>query len=289
MACADLLAKAGKTDEAVALLKEGIKVIPPYKSLFSLYQICADLLAKAGKTDKAVALLKEGIKIIPPDKCLFSLYQTCGDVLAKAGKTHEAAALLIDGIRIIPPDQNLVVLFQDLGEIYCRQAKEADALASLRDSLRRSTGMSMSRPASLNLVSSAWTASSCSSFVKVRFGIHSDQRACSTKRSLRRSSRPASVGRLLKKDRMPFISGKGLPKSGWKNRCAASRMITTGSWSAFSIANARFGLGCSKSTFSISGSPTDSSIRQLPHGGPAQGQSCPPPGSPGGNIPAGPL
>jgi tetratricopeptide (TPR) repeat protein len=134
--CADLLAKAGKTDEAVALLKEGIKVIPPDKNLFSLYQLCADLLAKAGKTDGAVVLLKEGIKVIPPDKSLFSLYQICADLLAKAGKTDEAVALLKEGIKVIPPDKGLVMLYQGLAQLFCRKRMLGDAITTLREGTR---------------------------------------------------------------------------------------------------------------------------------------------------------
>ena len=97
---ADILAGANKTDEAVALLKEGIKVIPTDKNLFSLYQSCAELLGRANKTDEAVALLKEGIKVIP-DKSLFSLYQILGEVFCRTGKPSEAIAAQIEGMERI--------------------------------------------------------------------------------------------------------------------------------------------------------------------------------------------
>jgi tetratricopeptide (TPR) repeat protein len=134
--CADLLAKAGKTDEAVALLKDGIKVIPPDKGLFSLYQICSDLLAKAGRTDEAIALLKDGIKVIPPDKNLVSLYQICADLLAKAGKTDEAVALLKDGIKVIPPDKNLFSLYQICADLLAKAGKTDEAVALLKDGIK---------------------------------------------------------------------------------------------------------------------------------------------------------
>jgi tetratricopeptide (TPR) repeat protein len=135
--CADLLAKAGKTEEAVALLKEGIQVIPPEQNLFSLYQICADLLAKAGNTEEAVALLKEGIQVIPPDKSLFSLYQICADLLARAGNTEEGVALLKEGIQVIPPDKNLFSLYQTLSEVHCRRGRIDEAIACQREGLSR--------------------------------------------------------------------------------------------------------------------------------------------------------
>jgi tetratricopeptide (TPR) repeat protein len=129
----EILAKAGKSEEAVTLLKEGIKVVPPEQSLCSLYQACADVLAKAGKSEEAVTLLKEGIKIVRPEQNLFSLYQACADVLAKAGKSEEAVTLLKEGIKIVRPEQNLFVLYQSLGEVYCRAGHPKHAIASQRE------------------------------------------------------------------------------------------------------------------------------------------------------------
>jgi tetratricopeptide (TPR) repeat protein len=98
----DLLAQAGKTDEAVALLQDGIRVIPADKNLFSLYQRGADLLAQAGKTDEAVALLQDGIRVIPADKGLSSLYQILGEVFCRAGKLEDAITAQQEGLRRIP-------------------------------------------------------------------------------------------------------------------------------------------------------------------------------------------
>jgi tetratricopeptide (TPR) repeat protein len=135
--CADLLGPAGKTEEAVALLKEGIKVIPADKGLFSLYKSCADLLGRAGKTEEAVALLKEGIKVIPADKNLISLYLSCADLLGRAGKTEEAVALLKEGIKVIPADKNLISLYQNLGEVFCRAGKPSEAITVQLEAMHR--------------------------------------------------------------------------------------------------------------------------------------------------------
>ena len=134
--CAELLAKAGKIDEAVALLKDGIKVIPPEYNLVSLYQNCAELLAKAGKIDEAVALLKDGIKIIPTEYNLVSLYQIGAELLAKAGKIDEAVALLKDGIKVIPPEYNLVSLYQNCAELLAKAGKIDEAVALLKDGIK---------------------------------------------------------------------------------------------------------------------------------------------------------
>jgi len=144
--CAELLATAGKTDEAVALLKEGITVIPPEKSLQPLYQACAELLATTGKTDEAVALLKEGITVIPPEKNLFALYQSCAELLAAAGKTDEAVALLKEGITVIPPMYAVHALYKLCAELLAGDGKQDEANALLEDGARRVPDRMTPRP-----------------------------------------------------------------------------------------------------------------------------------------------
>ncbi len=134
---ADLLGGAGKTEEAVVVLKEGIKVIPADKNLFLLYLSCADLLGGAGKTEEAVVVLKEGIKVIPADKNLFLLYLSCADLLGGAGKTEEAVVVLKEGIKVIPADKNLFSLYQILGEVFCRAGKPSEALAAQIEGMER--------------------------------------------------------------------------------------------------------------------------------------------------------
>jgi tetratricopeptide (TPR) repeat protein len=138
--CAEMLVKAGKLDEAAVLLKTGIETIPPDKNLAPLYQLCAEILMKSGKPDEAAMLLKAGIEIIPPDKNLAPLYQLCAEILAKAGKLDEAAMLLKAGIEVIPPDKNLVGLYQAMGETFCKAGKVDDALSMLRNGIERLSG-----------------------------------------------------------------------------------------------------------------------------------------------------
>jgi len=75
-ACAELLARNNKPDDAVTLLKQGIDKIPVEKGLFSLYQACAELLTRNNKPDEAIALLKQGIKDIQPKKGGFKLSES---------------------------------------------------------------------------------------------------------------------------------------------------------------------------------------------------------------------
>ena len=97
---ADLLTGAKRTADAVALLREGIKV-PGMTGLFSLYQSCAEILSRDGKSEDAVALLRDGIKV-PGMTSLSSLYQSCAEILSRDGKSEDAVALLREGIKVIP-------------------------------------------------------------------------------------------------------------------------------------------------------------------------------------------
>ena len=90
----------------------------------------ADLLAQAGKSDEAVALLKEGIKVIPPDKSLFSLYQSLSEVYCRAGKPADAIAAQRDGLNRIPDRFNRYKLVE--GVIYlCAATGDARTLAEI--------------------------------------------------------------------------------------------------------------------------------------------------------------
>ena len=92
--------------------------------------LCADLLSKAGKTDDAVALLKDGIKVIPADKNLFSLYQVLGEVFCRAGKLTEAIDAQREGFRQIPAQFNGYKLAE--GALYlCAAADESKTLAEI--------------------------------------------------------------------------------------------------------------------------------------------------------------
>ena len=135
-AAAELLGRSGKADDAVALLREGIKVVPPAQNLFSLYQAAAEMLGRSGKADDAVALLREGIKVVPPAQNLFSLYQAAAEMLDRSGKVDDAIALLREGIKVIPAAYSVFSLYQATAEILDRSGKADDAIALLREGIK---------------------------------------------------------------------------------------------------------------------------------------------------------
>ena len=133
------MGQAGKTDAAVELLKEGIKVISADKNLVVLYQSAAALLGQAGKTDAAVELLKEGIKVIPADKGLVELYQSAAELLGQAGKADAAVELLKEGIKVIPADKNLFALHQLAAELFAKGGMFEAAIVQLRAGIQSAT------------------------------------------------------------------------------------------------------------------------------------------------------
>ena len=113
---AELMARAGRIEEAIKLLEQGIDA-PGMTNLPQLYQSCAELIARAGRLDEAIALLEKGIAGISADKNLFMLYQSCAELMAKANRLDDALALLAKGIENTPVDKNLYVLYQTAIEL----------------------------------------------------------------------------------------------------------------------------------------------------------------------------
>jgi hypothetical protein len=85
---ARLTRRAKGVEPAIVVIHRGLHTLPRSTQL---YQLGAEILSSAQRDKEAVALLKDGIKIIPPDQNVFALYQFCAELLAKAGKTDEAS------------------------------------------------------------------------------------------------------------------------------------------------------------------------------------------------------
>jgi tetratricopeptide (TPR) repeat protein len=124
-------------ERALQVCRVGIDQVPADKGLVDLYRSCGEVLAQAGRFDEAITLLKEGIGLIPADKSLVSLYQSCGKVLAQAGRADEAITLLKEGIARISPDQNLADLYLIYAKLLARSGELDQAIALLREGIGR--------------------------------------------------------------------------------------------------------------------------------------------------------
>jgi len=133
----ELLAQSGQTAEAIALLKDGIAKVPAGKNLFSLYQSAGELLAQSGQTAEAIALLKDGIAKVPANKNVYLLYTQCAYVLAQLGKLDEAIELLKDGILKIPVKNNLIALYISAANILGRSGKLYEVIMLLKNGISR--------------------------------------------------------------------------------------------------------------------------------------------------------
>jgi tetratricopeptide (TPR) repeat protein len=129
--CGEMLGKAGRIEEAITLLKEGIAKVPPSQNLFSLYQSCGEMLGKADRIEEAITLLKEGMAKLPPNQ---PLYQSCGEMLGKAGRLEEAITLLKEGIAKVPPNQPL---YQSCGEMLGKAGRLEEAITLLKESIAK--------------------------------------------------------------------------------------------------------------------------------------------------------
>lgn len=88
------------------------------------------MLVNAARSGEALKLLQEGIGIVPPEKSLFSLYEAAADILVERNEFEAAIRLLHEGTQRIAPEYHLTVLYQKLGLIYCRAGKPKDAILS---------------------------------------------------------------------------------------------------------------------------------------------------------------
>ncbi|HNM37621.1 MAG TPA: hypothetical protein PKI33_11185, partial [Anaerolineales bacterium] len=136
----------GKTDEALALLKEGLTKVPIAGSA-SLYPRTADLLVQTGKTDEALALFKEGLTKLPVES-LDTIYLRTADLLVQTGKTDEALALLKEGLTKVPVE-SLSSLYQSASELLTLVGKPDEAIAWLKDGISK---ISTNHPSSAGLV-----------------------------------------------------------------------------------------------------------------------------------------
>ncbi|HKG22310.1 MAG TPA: hypothetical protein VKC34_10450, partial [Blastocatellia bacterium] len=126
---ANLKQEAEGAEAAVAVIRRSLASLNPEVTA-PLYQLGAELLAKGDKVDEAVALLKDGIKVIPPDKSLSSLYQALSEVFNRAAKPTEAIAAQREGFLRIPEKFGRYRLAEGLLYLYAASG-DAAALAEI--------------------------------------------------------------------------------------------------------------------------------------------------------------
>ena len=135
--CAELMADANRTEEAIDLLREGITKVPAEFSLVSLYRLCAELLTRAGRPDEGIDLVREGIATVPAQFNLVSLYQACAELMAGAKRTGEAIDLLQEGITKVPAEFSLVSLYRLCAELMAGAKRTGEAIDLLREGTRK--------------------------------------------------------------------------------------------------------------------------------------------------------
>lgn len=88
------LSKQGKPEEAIAALREAIRIFPDY---FNAHFVLANELVKAGKHGEAIAQLDEARRINPRDDRIYELF---GLVLMEQKKYAVAAAVFAEASRL---------------------------------------------------------------------------------------------------------------------------------------------------------------------------------------------
>ncbi|MEO1259876.1 MAG: TIR domain-containing protein [Bacteroidota bacterium] len=136
-ACAQLLRQENRIEEAIALLKVGIKEIAIDKGLVHIYQVCAHLLSQTNRNEEAIAMLKEGIKKIPADRNVYSIYQTCAQLMSLENRNKEAIDLLKDGIEKIAIDKGLVNIYQTCAQLLSLENRNKEAIDLLKDGIEK--------------------------------------------------------------------------------------------------------------------------------------------------------
>lgn len=131
-ACAELLVREGRANEAIELLREGIDIVPADKS-FPLYLSYAELLSREDRRSEAIELLRDALGKIAPDKGLSNVYQFCSDLLDREGRRNEAIELLIEGIHNIPPDKGAEPLYRYCAKLLHKEGRDAEAIQVLKD------------------------------------------------------------------------------------------------------------------------------------------------------------
>lgn len=93
----ELLAEEGLIDEAVSVIVDPIPTSPKH-GRHEQYQAAAEILGRAGRTHDAIALLQKGVQDLAPTQNLHVLYQAAGTILVQTDPP-EAIRWLLEGAK----------------------------------------------------------------------------------------------------------------------------------------------------------------------------------------------
>ena len=135
--CSDILCKMERHNEAISVLKDGIRRVPPEKGLVQLYDKCSQLLYENNLQNDAIDLLKQGINKVPADKAVVSLYERCGRFLYQMGDREAAINIIQNGMAKIPADKALVNLYTLCGDLLSQAGSLTKAIDVIKEGIRR--------------------------------------------------------------------------------------------------------------------------------------------------------
>ncbi len=137
--CADLMFSNGNNDEAITLLKQAITK-PGMTKVHSIYLMCSDLLNQSKRPNEAITLLKDGLKDSNV-KDPIELYRKVSSILIEQGQPEEAIEIVQRGLinRTIRSPENIYIYFSELLE---QLGRENEASTHLREFLSRANNPS---------------------------------------------------------------------------------------------------------------------------------------------------
>lgn len=108
----------GKLDQALATLKEAVRIAPDDEDVHYNLGIA---LARLGKTDEAIAEYQSALRIFPD---YAEVHNNLGNLLLRLGRLEEAERHLREAVRIMP---DYATAWNNLGSILQRQGQEPGA------------------------------------------------------------------------------------------------------------------------------------------------------------------
>jgi tetratricopeptide (TPR) repeat protein len=132
LACSELLSITDRVEEGIRLLKEGMTDTSLY---MSLCPACGEMLARVGRVEEAINLFRDGIAKVPIENVV-AIYRSYSEVLAEVGRVEEAVTLLKGGIANVPQN-HVVPLYASCGEMLVQARRAEEAIDLLKDAITK--------------------------------------------------------------------------------------------------------------------------------------------------------